>query len=61
MTRRLLSYLNDADSAEALAYGFGVPSEPALTAVRRAWWRLRCQGVLLPAERRVILIAGGGP
>ncbi len=60
MTRRLLSYLNDADQAEALAYGFGVPPEPALTEVRRAWWRLRRQGVVLPAERRVIVIAGGG-
>ena len=38
MTRRLLSYLNDADQAEALAYGFGVPPEPALTEVRRLWW-----------------------
>ena len=60
MTRRLLSYLNDADTAEALAFGYGIPPEPALTEVRSAWWRLRRQGALLPAERRVILIAGGG-
>ena len=58
MTRRLLSYLNDADTAEALAYGFGVPPEPALTEVRSAWWRLRRQGLRLPAERQVILVAG---
>ena len=58
MTRRLLSYLNDADTAEALTYGFGVPPEPALTEVRCLWWRLRHQGVPLPAERRVILVAG---
>ncbi len=58
MTRRLLSYLNDADTAEALALGYGVPPEPALTEVRRAWWRLRRQGLRLPAERRVILLGG---
>ena len=58
MTRRLLSYLNDADTAEALAFGYGVPPEPALTEVRRAWWRLRRQGLHLHAERRVILVEG---
>ncbi len=58
MTRR---YLNDADTAEALAYGFGIPPEPALTEVRCLWWRLRRQGVLLPAERRVISLKGGRP
>ncbi len=57
MTRR---YLDDPDTAEALAFSYGIPPEPALTEVRRAWWRLRRQGVVLPAERRVIVIAGGG-
>ena len=53
MTRQ---YLNNADTAEALAYGFGVPSEPALSEVRCLWWRQRRQGLRLPAERRVILV-----
>ncbi len=56
MTRR---YLNDANTAEALAYGYGVPPEPALSEVRCLWWRHRRQGVPLPAELRVIRIAGG--
>ena len=59
MTRRLLSYPNDADTAEALAYGYGVPPEPVLTEVRCLWWRQHRQGLRLPAERRVTLIAGG--
>ena len=45
------------EDVEALAYGFGIPPEPMLTHVRRLWWRLTQQGVRLPAERRVILIA----
>ncbi len=60
MTRRLLSYLNDADTVEVLAYGYGVPPEPVLTEVRCLWWRQRRQGLRLPAERRVILFEGGG-
>ena len=56
--KRRLSYLNDADTAEALTYGFGVPPEPALTEVRCLWWRQRRRGLHLPAERRVILIEG---
>ena len=52
---RQVSYLNDADTAEALAYGYGVPPEPVLTEVRCLWWRLRAQGVRLPAERRIIV------
>ncbi len=59
MTGRLLSYLNDADTAEALAYGFGIPPEPALTEVRCLWWRLVALGHRLPAERRVIRLEGG--
>ncbi len=59
LTGWLLSYLNDANTAEALAYGYGVPPEPVLTEVRRVWWCLRRQGVLLPTERRIILVAGG--
>ena len=55
MTRR---YLNNADTVEALAFGYGIPPEPALTEVRRAWWRQRRQGLRLPAERRVILVEG---
>ena len=55
MTRR---YLNNADTAESLAFGYGIPPEPTLIEVRRAWWRLRRLGVLLPAERRVILLGG---
>ncbi len=56
---RQVSYLNDADTAEALAFGYGIPPGPALTEVRCLWWRQRRQGLRLPAERRVILIAGG--
>ena len=59
MTGRLLSYLNDADTAEALAYGFGVPPEPALTEVRTVWWHQAALGLRLPAGRRVVLLAGG--
>ena len=58
MTRRLLSYLNDADTAEALAFGCGIPPEPIRTEVRCLWWRQRRQGLRLPVERRVILITG---
>ncbi len=56
MTRR---YLNDADTVETLAFGYGIPPEPALTEVRCLWWRQRRQGVVLPAERRIIAIDGG--
>ena len=45
------------EDVEALAWGFGIPIEPVLTEVRKVWWRLIRQGVRLPAERRVILIA----
>ena len=45
--------------AEALAWGYGLPPADHLTACRAIWWRLRRLGVPLPAERRVILIAGG--
>ena len=58
MTRRLLSYLNDADTVEVLAFGYGVPPEPALSEVRDLWWRQRRLGYRLPAERRVIMIEG---
>ncbi len=44
---------------EALAYGYGIPPEPALSEIRRLWWRLRLRGVVLPVERRVIQIEGG--
>ncbi len=59
MTRRFLSYLSDADTAEALAFGYGIPPGPALTEVRCLWWRQRRQGLRLPAERGVIVIEGG--
>ena len=59
MTRRLLSYLNDADTAEALAFGYGIPPEPIRTEVRCLWWRQRRQGHYLPAERGVILLEEG--
>ena len=59
MTGRLLSYLNHADTAEALAYGFGTPPEAALTEVRAVWWRQAALGHRLPAERRVVLLEGG--
>ncbi len=52
-------YLNDADTAEALAYGYGVPPEPALSEVRCLWWRQAALGHRLPAERDVIVIEGG--
>ena len=42
------------EDVEALVYGYGIPPEPVLTEVRRAWWRLIREGVRLPAERRVI-------
>ena len=58
MKRRFLSYLDDAHTAEALAFGYGVPPEPALSEVRCLWWRQRRHGLRLPAERRVILIEG---
>ena len=58
MVLRLLSYLDDADTAEKLAYGYGVPPEPILTELRRLWWRVISQGTLLPVERRVILVEG---
>ena len=45
--------------AEALAFGYGLPPAFHLTACRTLWWRLRRQGLRLPAERRVIVIAGG--
>ncbi len=45
--------------AEALAWGYGLPPADHLTEVRAMWLRLRRLGVPLPAERRVILIAGG--
>ncbi len=56
MTRR---YLNDADTAEALAFGDGLSPEPALTEVRRLWWRQAALGHRLPAEIDVIVISGG--
>ena len=46
--------------AEALAFGYGLPPAAHLTACRATWWRLRRLGVPLPAELRVIRIAGGG-
>ena len=52
-----LAYLNNPGTAEALAFGYGIPPEPVLTHVRRLWWHLNRQGLRLPAERRVILIA----
>ena len=45
--------------AEALAWGYGLPPADHLTACRTMWLRLRLRGVPLPAERRIILIAGG--
>ena len=59
MTRGFLSYLNNADTAEALAYGFGIPPEPVRAEVRAIWWCQRRRGLRLPAEHGVILIAGG--
>ena len=46
--------------AEALAFGYGLPPADHLTACRAIWWRLRRHVGVLPVERRVILIAGGG-
>ncbi len=45
--------------AEALAWGYGLPPADHLTACRAMWLRLRLRGVPLPAEPRIILIAGG--
>ena len=52
--------LNDPDEAEVLAFG-GLPPLQIITDVRALWWRLRAQGVSLPAERRVILLEGSAP
>ena len=46
--------------AEALAWGYGLPPADHLAACRAMWWRLRRHAGVLPVERRVILIAGGG-
>ena len=51
----LLSYLDDADTVEALAFGYGIPPASVLAELRSRWWRLRAQGVRLPAERRIIV------
>ena len=45
--------------AEALAWGYGLPPADHLIACRAMWLRLRLRGVPLPAEPRIILIAGG--
>ncbi len=46
--------------AEAFAWGYGIPPADHLTECRAMWLRLRIRGVPLPAELRIILIAGGG-
>ena len=58
MTRRLLFYLDDADTAEALAFGYGAPPGSIRRELRTIWWRLRVHGVHLPAERRIIVVGG---
>ena len=55
VTRRPLAYLDNPDTVEALAYGYGIPPTPVLAELRSRWWRLRAQGVHLPAERRIIV------
>ena len=45
--------------AEPLAWGYGNLPADHLIACRAMWMRLRMRGVPLPAERRIILIAGG--
>ncbi len=42
---------------EQLAYGETLPDD--LTETRRIWWNLARQGVRLPVQHGVILIAGG--
>jgi hypothetical protein len=47
--------------AEALAWGYGIPPDDHLLACRAMWLRLRLRGVPLPAEPRIIVIAGSAP
>ena len=54
MSALSLAYLNNPDTAEALAFGYGIPPAPILVELRSLWWRLRDHGVRLPAERRVV-------
>ncbi len=42
---------------EQLAYGEALPDN--LTEIRRTWWNLARQGVRLPAQLGLIVIAGG--
>ncbi len=55
MTALSLAYLNNPETAEILAFGFGLPPASVLAELRSRWWRLRAQGVRLPAERRIIV------
>lgn len=43
------------EDVEALAFGYGIPDEPELSAVRAVWWCIHRQGAHLPAERRIIV------
>ncbi len=58
MTALSLAYLNNPDTAEALAFGYGLPPAPILVELQSLWQRLHAQGVRLPAERRIIVING---
>ena len=49
-----LAYLDNPETAEFLACGYGIPPASILIELRSLWWRLRAQGVRLPAERRII-------
>ena len=55
MTALSLAYLNNPETAETLAFGFGLPPASVLAELRSRWWRLRAQNVRLPAERRIIV------
>ena len=58
MTALSLAHLNDPETAEILAFGYGIPPASVLAELRTWWWRLRAQGVPLPVEQRVILLSG---
>ena len=58
MSALSLAHLNNPDTAEILAFGYGIPPASVLAELRSLWWRLRAQGVRLPVERRVILLSG---
>ncbi len=54
MTALSLAYLNNPGTAEALAFGYGIPPALVRAELRSRWRCLRALGVRLPAERRIV-------